>query len=228
VAAVELSSVDGELVDKLDTRTAKTGDSVVIKTKSNVKTFDGTEIPKGSKLIGRVTQVKPSGDAKDNSQVALQFDRAELKGGQNVAIHSEIQSLSPSGSDSSNSSPDTMAAAPSGPSGPMPSAPVGSMNGPGSAAAQSQPQPQMNGGPPATSFAGPAAGTIVARTGNIAIRTTSIPGVLLANNEPGQQDPRMAQASGILLGAKKDVHLDGGTKVVIGVEAAAGTNSGGN
>ncbi len=228
VAAVELSSVDGELVDKLDTRTAKTGDSVVIKTKSNVKTFDGTEIPKGSKLIGRVTQVKPSGDAKDNSQVALQFDRAELKGGQNVAIHSEIQSLSPSGSDSSNSSPDTMAAAPSGPSGPMPSAPVGSMNGPGSAAAQSQPQPQMNGGPPAASFAGPAAGTIVARTGNIAIRTTSIPGVLLANNEPGQQDPRMAQASGILLGAKKDVHLDGGTKVVIGVAAAAGTNSGGN
>jgi hypothetical protein len=205
--------VNGELVDKLDTRTAKTGDSVVIK---------------GSKLIGRVTQVKPSGDAKDNSQVALQFDRVELKGGQNVAIHSEIQSLSPSGSDTPNSSPDTMAATPSGPSGPMPSAPGGSMNGPGSAAAQSQPQPQMNGGPPAASFAGPAAGTIVARTGNIAIRTTSIPGVLLANNEPGQQDPRMAQASGILLGAKKDVHLDGGTKVVIGVAAAAGTNSGSN
>jgi hypothetical protein len=68
----------------------------------------------------------------------------------------------------------------------------------------------------------------VARTGNIAIRTTSIPGVLLANNEPGQQDPRMAQASGILLGAKKDVHLDSGTKVVIGVAAAAGTNPGGN
>jgi len=231
-AAVELSPVNGELVDKLDTRTAKTGDSVVIKTKSNVKTPDGTEIPKGSRLIGRVTQVKPSGDANDNSQVALQFDRAELRDGQKVAIHSEIQSLSPSGSDTSNSSPDTMAAAPSGPSGPMSSVPGGStgasMNGPGSGAARSQPQPQLNGGSPAASPAGPAAGTIVARTGNIAIRTTSIPGVLLANNEPGQQDPRMAQASGILLGAKKDVHLDGGTKVVIGVAAAAGTNSGGN
>lgn len=229
VAAAELSPVNGELVDKLDTKTAKTGDNVVIKTKSNVKTADGTEIPKGSKLIGRVTQVKPSGDAKDNSQVALQFDRVELKGGQNVAIHSEIQSLSPSGSDSSSSAPDMMAAAPSGPSGPSSSAPGGSMNGPGGAAVQSQPQPQMNGGSPSASpAAGPAAGTIVARTGNIAIRTTSIPGVLLANNEPGQQDPRMAQASGILLGAKKDVHLDSGTKVVIGVAAAAGTNPGGN
>jgi hypothetical protein len=74
----------------------------------------------------------------------------------------------------------------------------------------------------------PAAGTIVARTGNIAIRTTSIPGVLLASNEPGQQDPRMAQSSGILLGAKRDVQLNGGTKVVIGVAPAAGTTPGGN
>jgi len=86
----------------------------------------------------------------------------------------------------------------------------------------------MNSGPPAASPAGPTAGTIVARTGNIAIRTTSVPGVLLAINEPGQQDPRMAQASGILLGAKRDVQLDGGTKVVIGVAAAAGVNPRGN
>ena len=34
----------------------------------------------------------------------------------------------------------------------------------------------------------------------------------------------MAQASGILLGARKDVQLDGGTQVVIGVAATgAGT-----
>jgi hypothetical protein len=235
MAGVELSPVNGELVDKLDTKTAKAGDSVVIKTKSNVKTADGTEIPKGSKLIGRVTQVKPSGDAKDNSQVALQFDRVELKGGQSIAIHSEIQSLSPSGSVTSSSAPGMMAAAPSGPSGPA-SSPGGSMNGAmngsGSAAAQNQPQSpaqsQMSGGSPTAPPAAPAPGTIVARTGNIAIRTTSIPGVLLANNEPGQQDPRMAQSSGILLGAKRDVKLDGGTKVVIGVAAAAGTNPGGN
>src|SRR5208283_2938527 len=65
-AAVELSPVQGELIDKLDTKTAKTGDSVVIKTNSNVKTADGTEIPKGSKLIGHVTGVKPSGEGMDN------------------------------------------------------------------------------------------------------------------------------------------------------------------
>ena len=67
----------------------------------------------------------------------------------------------------------------------------------------------------------PAAGTVVARTGNIAIATTSVPGVLLANNAPGQQDPRMAQASSILLGAKQDIQLDGGTQMVLGVAATA-------
>jgi hypothetical protein len=46
--------------------------------------------------------------------------------------------------------------------------------------------------------------------------------VLLAINAPGEQDPRMTQASGILLGAKKDVQLDGGTQMVLGVSAAGG------
>ena len=219
--------MNGELVDKLDTKTAKTGDSVVIKTNSNVKTADGTEIPKGSKLMGKVVQVKSSGGGNENSQVALQFDRAELKGGQSVAIHSEIQSVSPSEGESP-SAPDTMAASPNGPSGSATAAPGGSMNGSGSATASSPAQPQTSSGSAAASPAMPAAGTIVARTGNIAIRTTSIPGVLLASNEPGQQDPRMAQSSGILLGAKRDVQLSGGTKVVIGVAPAAGTTPGGN
>lgn len=49
----------------------------------------------------------------------------------------------------------------------------------------------------------------IANSGNIAIANTSIPGVLLANNEPGQQDPRRAHASSITVGAKPDVRLDG-------------------
>jgi hypothetical protein len=226
-APAEMSPVIGELVDNLDTKTAKAGDSVIIKTRSNAKTADGTEIPKGSRLIGHVTAVKSS-DNGDNSQVALEFDRAELKGGQNLAIHSEIQSLSLSDGDAPASAPDTMAAAPSGPPAGSAAAPSG-MNGAGGAASPSQPQPQISGGSsspaPQSSPAGPAAGTVVARTGNIAIRTTSIPGVLLAGNEPGQQDPRMAQSSGILLGPKHDIHLDGGTRMVIGVAPAA-ANSG--
>jgi len=199
-------------VSKLDSKTAKTGDSVVVQTKASAKTTDGTEIPKGSKLVGHVLAAKPSG-AGENSQVALQFDHIELKGGQNLPIHSQIQSIAPAGGAAST-------AAPSGPPA------CGSAN-PSTSAANggNRPSgaPQAAGGDPgAAGNAAPAAGTVVARTGNIAIATTSVPGVLLANNAPGQQDPRMAQASSILLGAKQDIQLDGGTQMVVGVSAAGG------
>jgi hypothetical protein len=204
--ALEMSPIKGELLSKLDTKTAKTGDSVVVQTKSSAKTADGTEIPKGSKLVGRVLAVHPSA-AGDNSQVVLQFDHLELKGGQNMPVHTQIQSIAPASGSAS-----TAASAP--PAG-------GSSNPSAGSNASSAPQPASGdtAAAPAAS-GGPAAGTVVARTGNIAIATTSVPGVLLANNAPGQQDPRMAQASSILLGAKQDIQLDGGTQMVVGVSAA--------
>ena len=65
-------------------------------------------------------------------------------------------------------------------------------------------------------------GTVVARNGNIAIRTTAIPGVLLANNADGQP---FANASGALLGAKRDVHLDSGTHLVVALAEKGAKNS---
>jgi hypothetical protein len=216
-SAVPMSPVNGELVSKLDSKTAKTGDSVVIQTKASVKTADGTEIPKGSKLMGHVIGVQPSG-VGTNSQVALQFDHFELKGGQTLPVHSQIQSISPSTGGSS-----AMGA------GAMNEPPAGGSSTPGTSGAnggsRASGAPQGTGGDSGATAAGnggPAAGTIVARAGNIAIRTTSVPGVLLANNAPGQQDPRMAQVSSILLGAKQDIQLDGGTTMVLGVSAAGG------
>jgi hypothetical protein len=214
-SAVEMSPINGELMSKLDSKTAKTGDSVVVQTKASKKTADGTEIPKGSKLVGRVIGVQPSG-AGENSQVALQFDHVELKGGQSLPVHSQIQSIAP-----------PVGAASTG--GAMSGPPAGGSSNPSTSGAnggsRASGAPQGTGSEPGSApvgNGGPAAGTVVARTGNIAIRTTSIPGVLLANNEPGQQDPRMVQASSILLGAKQDIQLNGGTQMGVGVSAAAG------
>jgi hypothetical protein len=216
-AAVELSPVNGELLSKLDSKTAKTGDSVVVQTKSAVKTAEGTEIPKGSKLVGHVLAAKPSG-AGENSQVALQFDHFELKGGQNLPVHSQIQSIAPAGGAASASASGAMSEPTSGGS----SNPSTSGSNAGSTASGAPQTTGASSGAAAAANTAPAAGTVVARTGNIAIETTSVPGVLLANNAPGQQDPRMAQASSILLGAKQDIQLEGGTKMVLGVTAASG------
>src|SRR5207302_10865893 len=67
-----------------------------------VKTADGTEIPKGTKLVGRVVGAQAS-TAGDTSQVAVAFDHAELAGGQNVPIQSQIQSIGSSDASSAAS-----------------------------------------------------------------------------------------------------------------------------
>ena len=241
--AADLKSVSGELVDKLDTKSAKQGDSVVVKTSEDLKVSGGTDIPKGSKLMGHVTNVQARGEGKENSQIAIQFDKAELKGGQTVAIESIIQSVSPAagiGVDNSvPNAPTALGASPASPgtpSGTSPSSPSmngattpngsTSMNGGSANTSSNRPGEESNGtAQPGqadqTANGGmPAPGTIVARNGNVAIRTTAIPGVLLANALNGQP---FANASGLLVGARRDIHLDEGTRMVV---AVAGTPQG--
>jgi hypothetical protein len=228
--AVDLKPVTGELVSKLDTKSAKQGDSVVVKTREDVKFSGGTEIPKGSKLTGHVTNVQARGDGKENSQIAIQFDKAELKGGQTVAIESVIQSVSPAaGSEMDSNVPNALGGSPASPStsGSTTSSP--SMNGSTTTNSgivnQSNNRPGLESNTTAqpgqtdqtTNSGMPAPGTIVARNGNVAIRTTAIPGVLLANGINGLP---FSNASGLLLGARRDIHLDEGTLMVVAVAGA--------
>jgi hypothetical protein len=194
----------------------------VVKTSENVKFPGGAEIPKGSKLIGHVTNVQARGEGKENSQIAIQFDRAEVKGGQDMAIESVIQSLSPaagSGGATENGVPGNYGTSASPSSGSAPSAP--SMNGSGSGTDRPSVGSNTTAQPGTTdqntNSSAPTAGSIVARNGNVAIRTTAIPGVLLANDINGLP---FANASGLLLGARQDIHLDGGTQMVVAFVAA--------
>ena len=218
----------GELVSKLDSKSAKQGDSVVVKTREDLRFSGGADIPKGSKLVGHVTNVQPRGDDKENSQIAIQFDKAELKGGQTVAIESVIQSVSPAvGSGMENSVPSALGASPaspSTPSGATSSSPSmnGSNNNRAGLASNTTAQPGQTD--QTTNNGMPAPGTMVARQGNVAIRTTSIPGVLLANDINGLP---FSNASGLLLGARRDIQLDGGTQMVVAVAAAAQGAGGG-
>ncbi|HKO20508.1 MAG TPA: hypothetical protein VJU82_16655 [Acidobacteriaceae bacterium] len=216
----ELKPVKAELVSSLDTKTSKAGDSIVVQTKADVKTADGTQIPKGTKLVGRVVGAQAS-TTGNTSQIAVQFDHAELAGGQSLPIQSQIQSIGDAAAAASADSSAANSQPARGADTTNPSVPGASASG----------QSQTPGGTPSdqapaggsASASGPAPGTVVAKTGQIDIRTTGVPGVLLANNQPGQQDPRMAHASSVLVGAHKDVKLAGGTPMVIGVATNAST-----
>ena len=239
-AAAQLKPVTGELVDKLDSKSAKQGDSVVVKTDENLQISQGTEIPRGSKLIGHVTNVQPRGEGKENSQIAIQFDRAELKGGQTLPIESVIQSVALAGDSQAMSGVSNPPAAEGSTSASVPTGGMGSTSGGtpstqgiGSSANGSMNQNTMDNRPgPASMQPGAsdpntvssssasgntAPGSIVARNGNVAIRTTSVPGILLANDIHGLP---FSNASGMLLGARRDVHLDGGTRIVLAVAMA--------
>jgi hypothetical protein len=144
-----------------------------------------------------------------------------LKGGKSMPIHSQIQSISPAGgAASAGGDPAAGGGAASGSQAAGSSSPATSQASNGSGAAQA---PGGAPGPAAAANRTPAPGTVVAKTGQIAISTTSIPGVLVANNAPGQRDPRMADASSILLGARQDIQLDGGTLLVVGVAPSGAT-----
>lgn len=250
-AAAQLKPVTAELVDKLDSKSAKQGDSVVVKTDENLQISQGTEIPRGSKLIGHITNVQARGDGHENSQIAIQFDRAEVKGGQSLPIETVIQSVSPSGGSEGSTGisnpPGTYgdsATSSNVPTGAMGSAPGATGSTPGmNSSANGSASGSMNqntmgnqpgSGTSATAQAGspdqaangnaPAPGSIVARNGNVAIRTTSLPGILLANDIHGLP---FSNASGMLLGARRDVRLDGGTRFVLAVAMAPQTGSSG-
>lgn len=63
---------------------AKIGASVTALTTDSIRTVQGVEIPKGSRLIGRVTNIVNTAGI---SHVNLTFDRAELMSGQSIPIH---------------------------------------------------------------------------------------------------------------------------------------------
>jgi hypothetical protein len=91
----EMSSISGELEGKLDSKTAKVGDRVVLKTTEKVQTSDGTMIPRGSRLVGQVTEVQAYDNEHATAQMAIAFDRAELKNGQSVAIYTLLRGVRP-------------------------------------------------------------------------------------------------------------------------------------
>jgi hypothetical protein len=220
-APVEMKQVNGELVGKLDSKSAKTGDSVEVKTIESVKMATGTEIPKGSKLIGTVTAVKPHSADNANAEMGIVFDHAELKDGQSVPIQSVIQSVAPSSSDAANNPADNAPVVRGTPMGGGPGS--GSMEGsrPGSPTGSGAADQSINGmGPGEGSATGTnnAPGAVVGKLGSQQIRTTAIPGVLLASNTPAGA----AALSGVFVGANSDVKLSGGTQVVLEVAPATG------
>jgi hypothetical protein len=233
--SADMRPVTGELEGKLDSKTAKTGDQVVVKTSQKIKTADGFVIPKGSRLVGHVTEVQAHSKQQAKSSMALEFDRVELRGGRSMAIRSAIESVSPSPSAIAAASMDNDEALET----PMVGGAVAGGAAGGGRLGGGLVGGAVGGAAMTTGNVGSgissAAGSTMRATGDVSgaaagnlgrgvsgaasgasfvgTRATGIQGVMLSGSAA-------SSTSGTLSAANRNVHLDSGTQMVLGIAAA--------
>jgi hypothetical protein len=207
------STVQAELVKPVDAKKNKVGDEVVAKTTQDVKSEGHVVIPKGSKLIGHVTEVKARSKEQATSAVGIAFDHALLKNGTEMPLALGIQAIGRSQASAATMADDTMAS--------------GSAAGVGSSGARVSGGGGMLGG--VRSTAGGAVGTVGNTAGAVANTAGSaggpVSGSLSATSQgvvglPGMslatQTSTSANAS-VISSQGGNVHLDSGTEMILRV-----------
>jgi hypothetical protein len=117
------TAFNATLVDVIDTRRAKPGDLVTAEVVENV-TYERTVIfPKGTKVVGHILRATSGGRGRAGSALFVQFDKAILKDGQEVLLNAGIQALAVSQvapqSDTERSSTDGATSAENSPAEPL-------------------------------------------------------------------------------------------------------------
>lgn len=92
-SAAQASNLSAELTKKIDTKHAKVGDEVAARVTSTARLSDGTKLPKGTQLLGKVTDVQAKSAEEKASRLAFTFDRAVLRNGSTLPIHATVMSL---------------------------------------------------------------------------------------------------------------------------------------
>jgi hypothetical protein len=87
------TAFNASLDDTLDTRKTRTGDPVTAETAEDVCYERSVIFPKGTKVIGHIVRVTSGGRGRAGSAIFIQFDKALLKDGQEVILNAGIQAL---------------------------------------------------------------------------------------------------------------------------------------
>lgn len=87
--------VTAELTTRIDTRSAKVGDPVTAQTTEKTRLQDGTEIPRGAKLIGVITDVTAEKDGNGMSMLGLKFQQIVIKHDPPIAIRGGLLAVAP-------------------------------------------------------------------------------------------------------------------------------------
>lgn len=87
------TTLNAELSRSLDSKKVKPGDVVTAQTTEAVKVDGKIVIPNNTKLVGRVTRASARAKGDADSILAVQFDRAILKDGHEMALQVTLQAM---------------------------------------------------------------------------------------------------------------------------------------
>jgi hypothetical protein len=90
------TAMNAALSQPVDGKKNKPGDPVTAKTTSATKSDGKVVIPKGTKLMGHVTETKARAKGESESALGIVFDKAVLKNGQEIPLNVAIQALAAS------------------------------------------------------------------------------------------------------------------------------------
>jgi hypothetical protein len=226
------TAMNASLSQPVDARKNKPGDQVTARTTEATKSEGKVVVPRGTKLIGHVTECKQRGKEEKESALGIVFDKAILKNGEEIPLNVIIRALAAAQTAASSSVDDLSAGGGA----------VGSARGSGGGAL---------GG--VRSTAGAAAGTVTNTTANAggvaggAVNSTvnaagatrgavgglNAAGQLTSNSQGvfGLEGLNLTSAASnstqgsLITSISKNVHLDSGTQLLLVSQAQASAQS---
>jgi hypothetical protein len=226
------AATNAVLSGSLDAKKAKPGDPVTAKTTEPASTPDHGSLPKGTRLLGHVTEARASGSGEGQSVLSFTFDRAVLKDGREVPIHSTVRALAAPDGAASNSGTESM-------SGGSASSPIGGAGTLGGAGGLGASAAGALGG--ATGGAGRITGSAAGSMGSAlgassralkggagAMGGLDARGMLSSESHGvfGMRDLNLSQnaaggGSAVITSASRNIRLEAGTRMLFSVEGSA-------
>lgn len=205
------STVQAQLAKSVDARKNKTGDEVIAKTTSDMKSAGHVVVPRGSKLVGHVTEVKEHSKQEANSTLGIAFDHAILKNGTTVPMMLTIRAIGRAEASAASFQDESMASGSGG--GTTSSAPRsggGLLGGVRSTAGGAVDTADRAAGA-AVNTAGTATGNVSGGLSASSQGVVGIPGLTLSQQTSSSTNASVISSQGA------NVHLDSGTQMVLQV-----------
>jgi hypothetical protein len=218
------TTINAVLVKPVDARKNKPGDAVIAKTTQDVKSDGQVVIPKGSRVIGHVTQANARAKGEGQSRLGMVFDHAVLKNGQEVPLNTTVQAVAAAQNATYASAGDDIGSMSSMGSGAVSSGARtggGLLGGVGSTAgATTGTVTNVTAGvggsaSGALNSAASASGSVAGSLNSTSTGVVSLPGMALNSATSA------ATQGSVITSAGKNIHLDSGTQMLLKVTGSS-------